>query len=150
MARLKEIRTLLVAALAGWSTLAVTEGILLFGALRVFALFMGPELLPSLKVVFDMGALAACGWVAGRIGRPRIVAAAALTAAGLACFDLTPYLVLNVPWLVRLAINAIRDSRYLTSLLSTVTIHALMFGSLVAGAYLSRPREAPLELGVGG
>ena len=130
--------------------LAATEFVLLFGALRLFALILGPELLPSLKVVLDMVALAACGWTAGRVARPRNAAAAVLTAAGLACFDLTPYLLLNVPWLLRLTINAVSDSRYLSSLLSTLTIHALMFGSLIAGAYLSRPREAPIGLGVHG
>jgi hypothetical protein len=148
--RLKEIGRLLVAALAGWAALAASELVLLFGVLRVFALVLGPELLPSLKVVLDMGALAACGWVAGRVGRPRVAAAAVLAAAGLACFDLTPYLLLNVPWLLRLTLNAVRDSRYLSSLLTTLMMHALMFGSLVAGAYLSRPREAPIGLGVGG
>ncbi len=140
----------MLAALAGWAVLVAAELVLLFGVLRVFALVMGPELLPSLKVVLDMAALAACGWVAGRVGRPHIVAAAVLTAAGLACLDLTPYLVLNVPWLLRLATNAVHDSRYLSSLLSTVMIHALMLGSLFAGAYLSRPREEPLGLGVHG
>jgi hypothetical protein len=76
------------------------------------------------------------------------MAAAVLTAAGLAAFDVTPYVLLNVPWLLRLAANAVIDSRYLRSLLATVIIHALMFGSLLGGAYLSRPPEPPVGLGV--
>ena len=138
--------SLLVAAVAGWAVLVITELVLLFGAFRVFALIMGPDLLPSLKVVLDMGALAACGWMAGRVGRPRVLAAAGLAAAGLAVHDLTPYLPLNVPWVLRLAKNALGDSRYVSSLSATLTIHALMLGSLFAGAQLSRQRRAPIEL----
>lgn len=139
--------SLLVAALAGWTGLAAIELILLFGALRMFAMLMGPDLLPSLRVVFDMCALAACGWIAGRAGRPRVMAAAALTAIGLTVFDLTPYLPLNVPWVLRLTRNALGDSRYVPSLLATLTVHALMFGSLFVGAHFSRPRETPIGLG---
>jgi hypothetical protein len=139
----------LVAAIAGWAVLVITEMVLLFGAIRVFALVMGPDLLPSFKVVLDMGALAACGWVAGRVGRPRVWATALLAATGLAVYDFTPYLPLDFPWVLRLAQNALGDSRYVPSLFSTLTIHALMFGSLFAGAQLSRPRRAPMNLGIG-
>ena len=137
-----------MAALAGWAVLLAAQLVLLFGGLRLLAMVIGPELLPSLKVVLDMGTLAACGWVAGRVGRPRTMAAAALAAAGLTAFDLTPYLVLNVPWLLRLIGNAAGDSRYLSPLLSALAVHALMFASLFTGAYLSRPRQAPIGLGV--
>ena len=129
--------------------LAVAELFVLFGAIRVFGLVVGSDLLPSLKIVLDMGALAACGWMAGRVGRPRVWAAALLTAAGLAVGNFTPYLPLNVPWFFRLAQNALGDSRYVSSLATTLTIHALMFGSLFAGAQLSRPRRAPMDLGIG-
>jgi hypothetical protein len=139
---------LFVAVLAGWAALVIIELVWLFGVLRLFAMVIGPELLPSLKVVLDMGALTACGWTAGRLGRPRKMTAAVLAAAGLTAFDLTPYVLLNVPWLVRLAANAVGDSRYLSSLLATMIIHALMFGSLLGGAYLSRPPEPPVGLGV--
>lgn len=139
---------LLVAALAGWAVLAALELVLLFVVLRLLAMAIGPELLPSLKVVLDMAALTACGWVAGRLGRPRNTVAAGLTAAGLALGDLTPYVLLNVPWLVRLIANSVGDARYLPSLLTTLIMHALMFGSLAAGAYLSRPRRAPIGLGL--
>lgn len=137
-----------MAAAAGWAVLVATEFILLFGVLRVIAMVMAPELLPSLKVVFDIGALIACGWIAGRVGRPHALAAAAVTTAGLALFDLTPFMLLNVPWLLRLTTHAVRDARYLSSFLTTLTMHVLLFGSLLAGAYLSRPRRAPIRLNV--
>jgi hypothetical protein len=139
---------LFAAALAGWAALAAAEFVLLFAVLRLVAMVIGTELLPSLKVVLDMGALAACGWIAGRVGRPCTMAAAGLAAAGLTGFDLTPYMLLNVPWLMRLTTNAASDSRYLPSLLNTLAIHALMFGSLFFGASRSRLREAPIGLGV--
>jgi hypothetical protein len=138
-----------MASLAGWAVLVITELVLLFGAIRVFALVLGPDLLPSFRVVLDMGALAACGWVAGRVGRPRVWAAATLAAAGLVVGDFTPYLPLNVPWVLRLAKNALGDSRYVSSVFATLTIHALLLGSLFAGAQLSRPRRTPMELGIG-
>jgi hypothetical protein len=141
-------RSLLVAALAGWAVLVITELVLLFGAMRVFAWAMGPELLPSLKVVLDMGALAVCGWFAGRVGTPRVLSAAGLAAAGLAVYDFTPYLPLNVPWVLRLAKIALSDSRYLSSLPTALIVHALMFGSLFAGAQLSRPRRRPMVLDI--
>ena len=142
-------RSLLLAALAGWAVLVITELVLLFGAIRVLALVMGPDLLPSLKVVLDMGALAVCGWIAGRVGTPRVLSAAGFAAAGLAVYDFTPYLPLNVPWVLRLAGNALGDSRFLSSLSATLIIHALMFGSLFAGAQLSRPRKRPMVLDIG-
>ena len=137
-----------MAALAGWAVLVAMELALFFGALHLIAMVIAPDLLPSLKVVLDMGTLMACGWIAGRLGRPRAMAAAGLTAAGLTVFDLTPYVLLNVPWLLRLMANAVSDSRYVSSLLTTLTMHALLFGSLLAGAHLSRPREAPIRLRV--
>ena len=126
--------------------LVITEWVLLFGAMRVFARVMGPDLLASLKVVLDMAALAVCGWFAGRVGTPRVLSAAGLAAAGLAVYDFTPYLPLNVQWVLRLAEDAFGDSRYLSSLSQALMIHALMFGSLFAGAQLSRPRKRPVAL----
>lgn len=148
--RLQLAKRLPAAALGGWGVLAAVEIVLLFGVLRLLAIAIGPELLPSLKVVLDMGALAACGWTAGRIGRPHTMAAAGVTAAGLMFFDLSPLVPLNVPWLLRLTSNAVSDSRYVSSLLITLTMHALLFGSLWVGAHLSRARETPIGLGVHG
>jgi hypothetical protein len=140
--------SLLVAALVGWAALVITKLVLLFGAMRVFAWVMGPDLLPSLKVVLDMVALAVCGWFTGRVGTPRILSAAGFAAAGLAAYDFTPYLPLNVPWVLRLAKDALGDSRYLSSLSAALIIHALMFGSLFAGAQLSRPPRLPVVLDI--
>jgi hypothetical protein len=147
--RARTAARLLFAAIGGRGVLAAAELTLSFGALPLFALVMGPGLLPSLKVVLDMGALFAAGFGAGRLGRPHAMIAAGVTAAGLAAFDLMPYVTLNVPWLVGLAANAVSDPRYLPSLLTTLAVHALMFGSLFAGAALSRPREGPTQVRLG-
>jgi len=67
-------------------------------------------------------------------------------AATLSFRDLDPLLAINVPWLVRLAADALRDSRYLGSLVDTASEHSLLFGSLFAGALLSRPSRRPVSL----
>lgn len=139
---------LLAAAVAGWAALVVVELVLLFGAIPLLGMLMGSDLLAPLKVVLDLGALAACGWVAGRAGRPHVTAAAAVTAAGLALVDLTPYAPLNVPFLLRSIINAFGDSRYAWPLLTTLFLHAVLFRTLFIGARLSRPRALPLGLGI--
>jgi hypothetical protein len=126
--------------------LAAAELVLLFGVLRLFARIAGPELLPSLKVVFDMIAMASGGWVAGRLGAPRVFPAAASMAVGLTALDLTPFLPLNVPWVLQLTRNAVTDSRFLSSLGTTLIMHALLFGALFLGAHLSRPPEPPTTL----
>ena len=125
----------------------ITELVLLFGAMRVFARLMGPDLLPSLKVVLDMGVLAICGWFAGRVGTPRVLSAAALAAAGLSVYDFTPYLPLNVPWVLRFAKNALGDSRYLSSLAAALIIQALMFGSLFRRCAPQPPTETAHNVG---
>jgi len=55
-------------------------------------------------------------------------------------FGLAP--AINVPWLVRLAIDSFGNSRYLESLITAVATHALLFGSLITGARLSRPAQS--------
>lgn len=140
--------TLLLAALAGWAALVATELVLYFAVLPLLAMVLGSELLASLKAALDLGALTVCGWVAGRVGSPRVMAAAVLTAIGLALFDLTPYLPLNVPFALRLLRNAFGESRYAWSLLTTLLVHIVFFLSLFFGARRSRASTAPLRLGI--
>ena len=68
-------------------------------------------------------------------------------AATLTVWDLSPIIAINVPWLLRLAIHALSgDSAYLSSLVSTSTSHALLFGCLLAGGMLSRPSSKPVSI----
>ena len=67
-------------------------------------------------------------------------------AATLAFWDFGEMLEIKVPWLLRLAGDALRDPRYLTSLVDTAVMHVFLFGSLIAGALASRARTAPLSI----
>ena len=80
----------------------------------------------------------------GRSNRPHSIPTALLFAATLCFWDLGE---LNVPWLLRLAWNAVHDSRFLDVLLTSVETHALLFGCLFAGAMLSRARAKPISIG---
>lgn len=140
---------LLLATVAGWVFLSAAEVVLILGVLPLLAMVMSRDLLPSLKIVLDMAALGSAGWVTGRIARPNVFAAATLLFVGLACVDLTPYLLLNVPWLLRLTLNTLQDTRFLNSWFSTFAMHVLLIGSVFAGANLSRPRQPPLGIGIG-
>jgi hypothetical protein len=46
-------------------------------------------------------------------------------------------------------VNAFGDARYLESLVTSVVTHALLFGSLIVGARLSRPPQPPVSLAGG-
>ena len=80
------------------------------------------------------------GWIAGRLGTGRKVL---IFAATLVPWDFADSLSLNVPGLARLAANAFHDSRYLDSLVTALATHALLFGSLFAGAWWSFPQARP-------
>jgi hypothetical protein len=67
-------------------------------------------------------------------------------AATLTFRDFTPLLAINIPWLLHLAADALRDTGYLSSLASTTATQALLFGSLLAGGLLSRPPEKPVSI----
>ena len=75
------------------------------------ALF-GPVWIATAHLAFDCLTMAAAGWVAGRSNRPHSIPTALLFAATLCFWDLGE---LNVPWLLRLAWNAVHDSRFLDS-----------------------------------
>jgi len=103
----------------------------------------GAEWVATFAVFFDCGALALAGFVAGRLAQPRRILAAAVVALPLCFFDLEDTLTLNVPWLVRLALDSLHDSRYLESLIASVETHAILFGCLFAAVALSGPADAP-------
>ena len=62
--------------------------------------------------------------------------------------DLSRFLPLNGPWLLRLLLNALDDSRFATSLASQVFIHALLLGCVLAGRNAYRARyHGPMSRG---
>jgi hypothetical protein len=132
--------------LLGWAALLAIA----FGVETPFLHFtrdlFGPPWIATVHLTLDCGALAAAGWAAGRSNRAQAVWSAALFAVTLSFWDFGEALALNVPWLGRVAVDSFHDLRYLDALLLSAETHALMFGCLLAGAMLSRPREEPISL----
>jgi hypothetical protein len=67
-------------------------------------------------------------------------------AATLGFFNLEAWLPFDFPALIRLALDALQDARYLDSLATLIAQHVLLLGSLIAGGLLSRPPQTPLSL----
>ena len=135
--------------LCGWVALFLITYLLERPLLIVAAPLLGASWFPTARLGLDCTALAAAGWTVGRLHRSAPVLGVLAFAATLTFRDFDPLLELNVPWLIRLAADALRDSLYLESLAATAASHALMFGSLIAGGLLSRPTPAPVSI-VGG
>ncbi|HJT87470.1 MAG TPA: hypothetical protein VJ732_06430, partial [Bryobacteraceae bacterium] len=101
-------------------------------------------------LALDGAVLAAAGWLAGRLHRGSAIPAILAFAATLIWGDLDPVAAINVPWLIRLSGDALRDARYGPSLAATAAAHLFLFGSLAAGGMLSRPPRPPLSIVPGG
>jgi hypothetical protein len=136
--------------LVGWTTLFPIAFLMEHSLLLWAASLLGAKWYPTVRVGLDALALAATGWVIGRFHRSAPILGVLAFAATLTFWDLTPVLAINVPWLIRLAGDATRDSLYLGSLLETAGEHVLLFGSLIVGALLSRTPRTPVSLFGGG
>jgi hypothetical protein len=99
-----------------------------------------------MHLFFDCGVVAAAGFVAGRLGRPRSVLAGSILAVSFCLWDFEGALALNVPFLVRLIWNSFHDAGYLDALVGSLEVHVLLFGCLTAGVMLSRPREKMISI----
>lgn len=135
------------AILIGWATL----GLLVFLVDRPLLQWTAPLIdvpwIATARLGVDCAVLVGTGWVVGRFSRPSSMLGVLVFAATLTVWDLSPIIAINVPWLLRLAIHALSgDSAYLSSLVSTSTSHALLFGCLLAGGMLSRPSSKPVSI----
>jgi hypothetical protein len=132
--------------LLGWATLLTiaygVEGPLLRWTSPLF----GATWIATAHLAFDCSTLAAAGFITGRFNRSNPVLTAAVFAATLCLWDFGGTLALDVPWLLRLVWNSFHDSRFFDALLTSSETHALLFGCLIAGAMLSRPREKPVSI----
>jgi hypothetical protein len=137
--------TVLRGVLLGWATLFCLMFALERPLLNLIAAQLGPGWLPIANQPLDCLALAAAGWVAGRSNRGEPLLTVLLFAGTLTPWDFGEALSINVPWLVRLTANAFGESRYFESLASAAGNHALLFGSLITGGLLSRPRPPVLQ-----
>ena len=110
---------------------------------------LGGRWLATAGLALDCIALAATGWVVGRLNRTNPILAVLVFAATLSFWDCTPWMAINIPWLLRLVEDTVRDSGYLSSLLTTAANQAFLFGSLLAGGLLSRPPTKPVSIVAG-
>ena len=134
------------AVLTGWGTLLLLAYLLEHLVLVWTAPIVGVKWLATAGLALDCMDLAATGWVVGRLNRPDSLLGVLSFAATLTLWDFTPVVAVNVPWLLRLTANTLRDSVYLSSLLTTAASQALLFGSLIAGGLLSRPPSKPVSI----
>ena len=135
-----------LAVLVGWvALLAIAYGIE-GPVLRWTGPLFGASWIATAHLSLDGLTLAAAGWVAGRFNRGHALLTVALFALTLCFWDFGGALALNVPWLLRLVRNSFQDSRYIDSLIASVETHVLLFGCLMTGAGLSRPREKPVSI----
>ncbi len=142
-------RRLLVALrsiLIGWLTLLLIVFLLEHPLLAWTAPIVGMNWLATLGQALDCIVLAATGWVVGRLNRPTPIFGVLIFAASLTLWDFTSVVAINVPWLLSLAADALRDGRYLTALATTAVSQAFLFGSLLTGGLLSRPPVKPVSI----
>jgi hypothetical protein len=135
--------------LLGWATLFAATYLVERPLIVWTAPLLGAPWVPTAQLALECVALAATGWIIGRWNRSYTVLVVAVFAAMLAAWDFGLVPAINIPLLFRLMAESFGDSRYLESLVTAAVTHALLFGSLVVGARLSRPAQAPLSL-VGG
>ena len=134
--------------LIGWATLLLIALLLERPLLALTAPILGVKWLATAALALDCANLVATGWVVGRLNRTGPIFGVLVFAATLTFSDFTPVLAINIPWLLHLAADALRDSGYLSSLVSTTATQVLLFGSLVAGGLLSRAPEKPMSIAV--
>jgi hypothetical protein len=127
----------------GWVTLLVITYLLERPLLLWAAPILGGSWFATAQLALDCCALAVSGWVTSYLSRDGWFIAVLSFALTLTLWDFTPLLAINVPWLLHAVINVFSDSRYLGGFVTTATSHALLFGSLFAGAVKSRPVQTP-------
>jgi hypothetical protein len=131
----------------GWGTLLLIAFLLERPLLFVTAPGIGPQWIATAKLGLDCAALAATGWVVGRLSRPSAIPGVLVFAATLTVWDFSSIVTINVPWLLRLAAHTLSgDGSYLSSLVSIAASQTLLFGSLLAGGLLSRPSTKPVSI----
>ena len=129
--------------LTGWGALLIAVYVVERPLLGFTARALGSHWFPTAHISLDCLTLSAVGWVIGRFHRDTPTLGALAFAATLSVADQEPLLALNVPWLFQLGADALHDSVYVSSFASTVLEHVLLFGSLFAGVFLSRPARPP-------
>jgi len=134
--------------LLGWVILLLATYVLERPLLTWIAGRLSASWFPTVRLMLDCSLLAGIGWVVGRLGSAGPMLAVAAFAATLTFGDFGELVEIRIPWLLELAWNAFRDSRYWDSLAYTALIHSFLFGSLIVGALLSRRAPAAVILSI--
>jgi hypothetical protein len=128
--------------LLGWAALLVFVYLLERPLLIAIAGRLDASWFPSVRLMLDCTVLAVTGWLIGRLCRASPIYAVAVFATTLTLRDFGELVEVRVPWLLQLAEDALRDSRYVDSLIYTAVLQTLLFGSLIGGALLTRRAPA--------
>jgi hypothetical protein len=132
--------------LVGWALLFpltyVMEPLLLIWTTRL----LGTHWLATAKSSLECLALAVTGWVIGRLHRSTPLIGVLAFAVTVGFCNLDPRLDINLLWLIRLAADALRDSRYVDPFVTTIVQYIFLFASLIGGGLLSRPAPTPLSI----
>jgi hypothetical protein len=130
----------------GWAALIALTYLAERPLLLLMAPIVGVHWVATASLSLDCLKLAAIGWAIGWLHRRTPLPAVLAFAASLSLFSFEAWLPLDVPALIRLATDALRDARYWGPLASMAVQHVLLFGSLIGGGLLSRPSQTPLSL----
>lgn len=132
----------------GWATLLLTSYLLERPLLVLIAGSLGASWFGTIRLTLDCLVLTGIGWVIGRLGPTNPILSVVAFAATLSFWDFEELVEIRVPWLLELAGNALRDSRYRDSLAYTAIVQTVLFGSLIVGALLSRRAPAMAALSI--
>ncbi len=130
----------------GWAVLIALTYLAERPLFLLTAPLVGAHWVATASLTLNCLKLAATGWVIGRLQRKTALPAMLIFAVTLSLFSFEVSLPLDVPGLIRLAMDALHDSRYWWPLATMAEQHVLLFGSLIAGGLLSRPPQTPLSL----
>jgi hypothetical protein len=133
--------------LFGWATLLVVTNLVEHPLLFWSEPLLGASWFPTVQLILECVALAASGWIIGRWNQLDAMRVTLVFAVMLAIWDFGLVPAINLRWLFQLTIDVIKSLRYLESFITALAAHALLFGSLITGARLSRPRQTkPLSI----
>jgi len=125
----------------GWAVMWVLGALGARAVLRWMGPWVGAAWISTAELGLNCAVLVATGWVVGRVSRPRPMIGVLVFAATLVFWDLSDWVGINVPWLIRLVADT-----YWSSVVSTGATQALLFACLIGGGLLSRARETPVSI----
>jgi len=133
------------AILIGWVVLFTLSYAVERPLLALGYKWVGGSWWATVSVLMDCAALAASGWVVARLHRPWQTAMLLVFVLSLVPFDVGSYtgqtMALNFPWLLKLALNLVGDSRYLLVFVSTLATNGLLLTCLWTGGRAAGPHE---------